>query len=67
MNTYLKATMPYWQKFSDRFNKLAIKVNVDGSTYGIRLLLGTDAVHSNQHVIGTILFPHNIGMAATHN
>lgn len=30
-------------------------------------MLGTDAVHGNQHVIGLPLFPHNIGMAATHN
>jgi len=31
------------------------------------LLLGTDAVHNNQHVVGTILFPHNTGLACTHN
>lgn len=33
----------------------------------ISLLLGTDAVHGNQHVIGEVLFPHNIGLAATFN
>lgn len=31
------------------------------------MLLGTDAVHGNQHVLGSILFPHNIGLAASHN
>ena len=30
-------------------------------------MTGTDAVHGNQHILGSILFPHNIGMAATHN
>ena len=30
-------------------------------------LLGTDAVHGNQHVVGEVLFPHNIGLAATHD
>ncbi len=29
--------------------------------------MGTDAVHGNQHILGEILFPHNIGFAATHN
>ena len=33
----------------------------------IKPLLGTDAVHGNQHVLGSILFPHNIGLAASHN
>ena len=37
------------------------------ATYKIYPLLGTDAVHGNQHVVGSVLFPHNIGMAATHN
>jgi beta-glucosidase len=36
-------------------------------TEGLPLLLGTDAVHGNQHVVGSILFPHNIGLGATHN
>jgi beta-glucosidase len=36
-------------------------------TEGLPLLLGTDGIHGNQHVVGTILFPHNIGLGATHN
>jgi beta-glucosidase len=31
----------------------------------IGLLLGTDAVHGNQHVTSSVLFPHNIGLGAT--
>ncbi|AIT10119.1 hypothetical protein LO80_09145 [Candidatus Francisella endociliophora] len=34
---------------------------------GTELLLGTDEVHGNQHVIGSPLFPQNIGLGATHN
>lgn len=33
----------------------------------IRLLLGTDAVHGNQHVANAVIFPHNIGLGATHD
>ncbi len=36
-------------------------------TEGLPLLLGNDAIHGNQHVVGAILFPHNIGLGATHN
>ncbi|QLE79740.1 glycoside hydrolase family 3 protein [Francisella sp. Scap27] len=34
---------------------------------GTELLLGTDEVHGNQHVLGSPLFPQNIGLGATHN
>ncbi len=29
--------------------------------------MGTDAVHGDQHVSGSILFPHNIGLSCSHN
>ena len=35
--------------------------------YKIKLLLGTDAVHGDQHTIGTVLFPHNIGVSCSKN
>ena len=34
---------------------------------GTKLLLGTDEVHGNQHVLGSPLFPQNIGLGATHD
>lgn len=37
------------------------------STQHIPLLLGTDAVHGNQHVANAVIFPHNIGLGATHD
>lgn len=33
----------------------------------IPLLLGTDAVHGDQHVANAVVFPHNIGLGATHD
>ena len=33
----------------------------------IGYLLGTDAVHGNQHVLGNKLWPHNLGLANTHD
>ena len=35
--------------------------------YEVYPLLGTDSVHGDQHVLGTVLFPQNIGLAATHD
>jgi len=51
-----------------QWRKLATMANLfyNGPT-GTNLLLGTDSVHGDQHVTGTILFPHNIGLGATHN
>jgi beta-glucosidase len=34
---------------------------------GIPILYGVDAVHGDAHVGGTTVFPHNIGMGATHD
>lgn len=39
----------------------------DNKTYKIKMLLGTDAVHNDQHTLGTVLFPHNIGLSCSHN
>ena len=33
----------------------------------IPLIYGIDAVHGNNDVAGTVIFPHHIGMGATHN
>jgi beta-glucosidase len=34
---------------------------------GIPILYGVDAVHGDAHLKGTTVFPHNIGMGATHD
>lgn len=34
---------------------------------GIPLLYGVDAVHGHSNVLGAVIFPHDIGMGATHD
>lgn len=49
--------------WSDRVNELktvALKTRL-----GIPLLYGIDAVHGNNNVYGTTIYPHNIGLGAT--
>ena len=60
--------MERWQKLAEKFNNISLEITTnEGKTYDIRPLLATDAVHNNQHVSGTILFPHNIGLSCSHN
>ncbi len=43
-------------------------INLHTATHQhIPLLLGTDAVHGDQHVANAVIFPHNIGLGATHD
>lgn len=37
------------------------------SRLGIPLLYGTDAVHGHANVVGATIFPHNIGLGASHD
>lgn len=64
---YQQSTIEKWQKLASKFNYSVIVTTNEGKQYGIRPLLGTDAVHGNQHVVGTVLFPHNIGLSCSHN
>ncbi len=50
--------LEHWQELAKNINDNAPK---------IPLLLGTDAVHGNQHIEGAVIFPHNIGLGATHD
>lgn len=56
-------TLPNWQKL----NRLAETIHQQNSPYDPVLLIGNDAVHGNMHVEGAVLFPHNIGLGATHD
>jgi beta-glucosidase len=38
-----------------------------GTRLGIPLMYGVDMVHGVSHMTGTTIFPHNIGMGATHD
>jgi beta-glucosidase len=54
--------MENWQKLTKKLDKKII-VNSKEGPIEIALILGTDAVKGNQHVIGDVLFPHNIGLS----
>lgn len=49
-----------WADMVDGFQKSALQ-----SRLGIPLIYGIDAVHGNNSVYGTTIFPHNIGLGAT--
>ena len=66
------ATMGNWQMLADKAFTAAtqqFQFKQDNQTWYVTIapLLGTDAVHGNQHVLSAITFPQNIGMSATHN
>ena len=49
-------------KSCDEFRSWALKTRLK-----IPLLYGIDAVHGHNNVDGAVIFPHNIGLGATHN
>lgn len=55
-------TFETWQKFAASFQERALQTRLK-----IPLLYGIDAVHGHNNVLGAVVFPHNIGLGATHN
>lgn len=51
-----------WLKLSTECQSWADKTRLK-----IPLLYGVDAVHGHNNVLGAVIFPHNIGLGATHN
>lgn len=51
------------ENWANRVNEL--KSAALETRLGIPLLYGVDAVHGNNNVYGTVIFPHNIGLGAT--
>ena len=51
-----------WTARFDEFQREAMRTRL-----GIPLLIGVDAVHGQNTFEGAVIFPHNIGMAATRN
>ncbi|KAL8055910.1 hypothetical protein ABFX02_04G086100 [Erythranthe guttata] len=49
-----------WADMIDGLQKGALETRL-----GIPIIYGTDAVHGNNNVYGTTIFPHNIGLGAT--
>ena len=51
-----------WLKLAEECQSWAGK-----SRLKIPLLYGIDAVHGHNNVVGAVIFPHNLGLGATHN
>jgi beta-glucosidase len=58
--TSAKEVSSDWADIADRFQKLALE-----SRLRIPIIYGTDAVHGNNNVYGTTIFPHNVSLGAT--
>ncbi len=61
----LYATAPQWVVGADEF--YAASVKLQGNLPVIPIIWGSDAVHGHGKVIGSTLFPHNIGLGAMRN
>jgi beta-glucosidase len=51
-----------WMNLYDRYQKQALLTRLQ-----IPILYGIDAVHGHNNVFGATIFPHNIGLGATHD
>ena len=51
-----------WLKFVTEFQNYALQTRLK-----IPLLYGIDAVHGHNNIDGAVIFPHNLGLGATHN
>jgi beta-glucosidase len=51
-----------WLDFATEFQKPALQTRLK-----IPLIYGIDAVHGHNNVDGAVIFPHNIGLGATHD
>lgn len=54
-----------WLAAADEFH--AASMDASGGHGAIPLLLGIDAVHGHNNVVGATLFPHNIGLGAAND
>ncbi|MEO8018591.1 MAG: exo 1,3/1,4-beta-D-glucan glucohydrolase [Pseudomonadota bacterium] len=54
-----------WLALADEFYAASIDTS-DGGV-GVPMIWGTDAMHGHSNIVGAVLFPHNVGLGATHN
>src|SRR3954465_1619898 len=54
-----------WLKLADDFYAASIDTSNGGT--GIPMIWGIDAMHGHSNIVGAVLFPHNVGLGATHN
>ena len=58
------ASVKDWAELADAFAKAAVSTDMKVK---VPLIWGTDAVHGHNNVHGATMFPHNIGLGATHD
>lgn len=56
----VNATVFQWDNMTNYFQEAAISTRL-----GIPLIYGIDAVHGNNNVYGSTIYPHNIGLGCT--
>ena len=60
-----RAPAAEWLKLADEF--YAASVDTSNGGVGIPMIWGIDAMHGHSNIVGAVLFPHNVGLGATHN
>src|SRR5262245_17846804 len=60
-----RATPLEWLELSRRFHAAALAPRPDH--VALHLMFGIDAVHGHNNMFGAVIFPHNIGLGATHD
>ncbi|WP_037552766.1 glycoside hydrolase family 3 protein [Sphingomonas sp. URHD0057] len=60
-----RATAAQWHQLIESFRAASAKPAANG--VGIPILFGFDAVHGNSNLPNATIFPHNIGLGATHD
>jgi beta-glucosidase len=60
-----RASAPEWLAAADEFYSAA--VDAAAGHVAVPLLWGTDSMHGNTNIIGATIFPHNVGLGATHD
>lgn len=56
----VNATVLQWDNMTNHFQEAAINTRL-----GIPLIYGIDAVHGNNNVYGSTIYPHNVGLGCT--
>src|SRR3954470_15061575 len=54
-----------WLKLADDF--YAASIDTSNGGVGVPMIWGIDAMHGHSNIVGAVLFPHNVGLGATHN
>src|SRR6186713_3193877 len=60
-----RAPAKEWLALADEF--YAASIDTSNGGVGIPMIWGIDAMHGHSNIVGAVLFPHNVGLGATHN